>query len=202
MKKLLLSVFAVAALSMTTQAQTEKGKFMLGGNLAFDSQKSDADNSKANTSFEIVPNVGYFVSDNVAIGTGIGYSYDKKIGTSKNEAFVVSPFGRYYTNVSDRFKFFGQLSVPMEFGSTHAVNADGDKGAKLGKSTQIGVAVSPGFAFFPSKKVGIEFALNGLNYTNYRVKDGDDNDVKGAGYDRVSFGTNFFAPKLGIQFHF
>lgn len=83
-----------------------------------------------------------------------------------------------------------------------AVNAQGDEGAKLGKSTQIGVALSPGFAFFPSKKVGIELALNGLSYTNLRVKDADDRTVKGSGYDNVSFGTNFFAPKLGIQFHF
>jgi hypothetical protein len=202
MKKLLLSIFAVAALGFSTQAQTEKGKIMLGGNLAFDSQKSDAANSKANTSFEIVPSVGYFVSDNIAVGTGIGYSYDKNIGTTKNEAFVVSPFGRYYTNISEQFKFFGQLAVPMQFGSAHAVDAQGDEGAKLGKSTQIGVALSPGFAFFPTKKIGIELALNGLSYTNYRVEDANENDVKGAGYDNVSFGTNFFAPKLGIQFHF
>jgi len=202
MKKLLFSIFAVAAMGVSTQAQTEKGTIMLGGNLAFESQKSDADNAKANTSFEIVPNVGYFVADNMALGTGIGYSYDKRVGTFKNEAFVVSPFGRYYANVSDQFKFFGQLAVPMEFGSTHAVNAQGDEGAKLGKSTQIGVALSPGFAFFPSKKVGIELALNGLSYTNLRVKDADDRTVKGSGYDNVSFGTNFFAPKLGIQFHF
>ncbi len=202
MKKLLLSIFAVAALGFSTQAQTEKGKIMLGGNLAFDTQKSDADGAKSNTSFEIVPSVGYFVADNIAVGTGIGYSYNKRIAATRSEAFVVSPFGRYYTNISDQFKFFGQLSVPMEFGSAHAVDANGDKGAKIGNSTQIGVAVSPGFAFFPTSKIGIEFALNGLSYTNYRVQDANDNDVKGAGYDNVSFGTNFFAPKLGIQFHF
>lgn len=202
MKKLFLSVFAVAALAFNTQAQTEKGKIMLGGNLAFDSQKSDFDNAKSNTSFEIVPSVGYFVADNIAVGTGVGYSFDKNIGTAKSEAFVVSPFGRYYTNLSDQFKFFGQLSVPMEFGSRTAIDAAGDEGAKIGNSTQIGVALSPGFAFFPTKKIGIELALNGLSYTNYRVQDANENDVKGAGYDNVSFGTNFFAPKLGIQFHF
>src|SRR5690349_3679248 len=116
MKKLLLSLVAVSALAFTTQAQTEKGKIIVGGNAAFSTSKSDADGAKSNTSFKIVPSVGYFVSDNIAVGTGVGYSYDKQIGESQNQAFVVSPFGRYYANLSESFKFFGQLSVPMEFG--------------------------------------------------------------------------------------
>jgi hypothetical protein len=202
MKKLLLSLLAVSALAFTTQAQTEKGKIMLGGNLAFDSQKSDAANAKANTSFEIVPSVGYFVSDNVAVGTGVGYSYDKNLSVARTSAFVVSPFGRYYTNISDSFKFFGQLSVPMAFGNSKAVDAEGNVGNKIGSTTQIGVALAPGFAFFPSKKIGIEFALNGLSYTNYKVEDADGNKIQGRGFDNVSFGTNFFAPKLGVQFYF
>lgn len=202
MKKLLLSLVAVSALAFSTQAQTEKGKIMLGGNLAFDSYKSDADGSKANTSFSVVPSAGYFVDDNLAIGTGVGYSYSKNIGTVENQAFVVSPFGRYYANLSDSFKFFGQLAVPMEFGNSKDVNASGDVGAKIGSSTKIGVALSPGFAFFPTSKIGIEFALNGLSYTNYKIDDADGNNVKGSGYDSVNFGTNFFAPKLGVQFHF
>ncbi|WP_243732235.1 porin family protein [Pedobacter duraquae] len=202
MKKLLLSMIAVAAIAFSTQAQTEKGKIMLGGNLAFDTQKSDAAGSKANTSFEVVPSVGYFVGNNIAVGTGVGYSYDKNVGTFRNQAFVVSPFGRYYANISESFKFFGQLSVPMEFGSSKVVDAAGNVGAKIGSSTQIGVAVSPGFAFFPTKKIGIEFALNGLSYTNYKVDDNNGNKINGAGYNNVSFGTNFFSPKLGVQFYF
>ncbi len=202
MKKLVLSILVVSALAFTTQAQTEKGKIMLGGNLAFESQKSDADNAKANTSFEIVPSVGYFVADNIAVGTGVGYSYDKNIGTDRTSAIVVSPFGRYYANLSDSFKFYGQLSVPMEFGNSKAVDATGNVGNKIGSTRQIGVALSPGFAFFPSKKLGIELGLNGLSYTNYKVEDANENTVKGRGYDNVSFGTNFFAPKLGIRFHF
>lgn len=202
MKKLLLSLIAVSAMAFSTQAQTEKGKIMLGGNLAFDSYKSDADGSKANTSFSVVPSVGYFVDNNVAIGTGVGYSYAKTIGTLENQAFVVSPFGRYYANLSDSFKFFGQLAVPMEFGSSKSVDATGDVGSKVGSSTKIQVALSPGFAFFPTSKIGIEFALNGLSYTNFKQENANGDQIKGSGYDSINFGTNFFSPKLGVQFHF
>jgi len=202
MKKLLLSLVAVSALAFTTQAQTEKGKIIVGGNATFNTHKSDADGAKSNTSFKIVPSVGYFVSDNIAVGTGVGYSYDKQIGESQNQAFVVSPFGRYYANLSESFKFFGQLSVPMEFGTEKAVDAAGKVGDKVGSTTNIGVALSPGFAFFPTKRIGIEFGINGLSYNNYRVENGDGDKIKGAGSDSFDLGANFFKPNLGIQFHF
>ncbi|MBB2150709.1 outer membrane beta-barrel protein [Pedobacter gandavensis] len=207
MKKLLLSLVAVSAFTIAAQAQTEKGKIIIGGNVAFDTKKSDAAGAKSNTNFQIVPSVGYFVSDNIAVGTGVGYGYSKTNGTltelgNKNTSFVVNPFGRYYANLSESFKFFGQLSVPMAFGKDKAVDADGHTGAKTGTTTEIGVALSPGFAFYPTKKIGIEFALNGLNYNTLRKEDMNGDKVKGAGYDEFSFGANFFSPKLGVQFHF
>jgi hypothetical protein len=202
MKKLLLSLVAVSALAFSTQAQTEKGKIMVGGNLEFNSITSDADGAKANTSFAVVPSAGYFVSDNFAIGTGVGYEYSKVIDNAEKQAFVVSPFGRYYANLSESFKFFGQLAVPLKFGTTKDVDASGDVGEKIGNSTSIGVALSPGFAFFPTPKVGIELSLNGLAYENFRQDDADGTNIKGQGYDAFSFGTNFFAPRLGVQFHF
>lgn len=207
MKKLLLSLVAVSAFAFSTQAQTEKGKIIVGGNVAFETKKSDAAGAKSNSNFQIVPSVGYFVANNFAVGTGVGYSYAKTVGNAtfngvQNQAFVVSPFGRYYANLSESFKFFGQLSVPMEFGKDKAVDADGKVGAKTATTTEIGVALSPGFAFYPTKKIGIEFALNGLNYNNLRKEDGNGDKIKGAGYDEFSFGANFFSPKLGVQFHF
>ncbi|AOM80585.1 outer membrane beta-barrel protein [Pedobacter steynii] len=212
MKKLLLSLVAVSAFAFSSQAQTEKGKIMVGGNVAFDTKKSDAAGAKSNTNFQIVPSVGYFVADNFAVGTGVGYGYSKTSGIAgpnntvisgnKNSSFVVSPFGRYYANLSESFKFFGQLSVPMAFGKDKAVDAEGNVGAKTASTTEIGVALSPGFAFYPTKKIGIEFALNGLNYNNLRKEDGNGDKIKGAGYDEFSFGANFFSPKIGIQLHF
>jgi opacity protein-like surface antigen len=202
MKKLLLSLVVVSAMAFTTQAQTEKGKFIVGGNAAFDTNKSDAEGAKSNTSFKIVPSVGYFVSDNIAVGTGVGYSYDKQVGKFENQAIVVSPFGRYYANLSESFKFFGQLSVPMAFGKDKAVDAAGKVGDKVGTSTQIGVALAPGFAFYPTKRIGIEFGINGLSYNNTRYENADGDKIKGAGSDSFSLGANFFKPNLGIQFHF
>ncbi|WP_461787736.1 outer membrane beta-barrel protein [Pedobacter sp.] len=200
MKKLLLSLVAVAAITFGANAQTEKGKIILGGNVGFNSTKVDGA-AKADVNFSVVPSVGFFVGNNFAVGTGVGYNYNKSVSTrNQNEAFEVAPFGRYYVNLTDQFKFFGQLSVPLAFGTVKDVNANGDTGAKLGTTTSIGVNVAPGFAFFPNKKVGIEFSVNGLGYENFTTKA----EVTGAKVKTNSFGldANTFAPKLGVQFYF
>ena len=208
MKKLVLSLIAVTALAFSTQAQTEKGNFMIGGNVELNSGKSDGA-PKSNIDFSVIPSVGYFVTDNLAIGTGIGYQVSKDytynsvtpaLGFStKQQAFVVSPFARYYKGINDQFKFFGQLSVPMSFGNTKVGTVDGDNYTKVSKDNNVGVALSPGFAFFPSKKFGIEFSVNGISYNDYSRKDGNDNDNGGS--KNFNIGANFFAPKIGVQFY-
>ncbi|MFC3366124.1 hypothetical protein ACFOG5_23350 [Pedobacter fastidiosus] len=117
-----------------------------------------------------------------------------------NQAFKVAPFGRYYIGLSDQFKFFGQLSVPMAFGNNKVVDAEGNVGDKYATTTSIGVNIAPGFAFFPTKRIGIEVSVNGLGYENYQVK----NEATGAKATANSFGleADTFAPKLGVQFHF
>jgi hypothetical protein len=200
MKKLLLSLVAVAGLVYGANAQTEKGKIMLGGSVGFNSTKVEGA-AKSDVSFNIVPNVGYFVSDNFAIGTGVGYTSNKEVSDNNlNQAFRVAPFGRYYVNLSDQFKFFGQLSVPMEFGNDKFVDNNGNTGAKIAKTTDIGVNLAPGFAFFPTKKIGIEVSVNGLGYNNRKVT----NEITGYETTVNSFGleASTLAPKLGVQFHF
>ena len=208
MKKLLLSLLAVSALAFTTQAQTEKGNFMLGGNVEFNSSKTDG-NPKSNIDFSVIPSAGYFIANNIAVGTGIGYQFSKDYTyttinpatgfSTKTSAFVVSPFVRGYKGINDQFKFFGQSSVPMSFGNTKAGDVNGDNFTKVSKNNNVGVALSPGFAFFPSKKFGIEFSVNGISYNDYNAKDGNGNDNGGS--KNFNIGANFFAPKIGVQFY-
>jgi len=204
MKKLLLSLIAVSALAFSTQAQTEKGKIMVGGNVEFNSEKVDGAD-KSNTTFAIVPSAGYFISENFALGTGIGYqsakAFTANTGNSfKTQAVVINPFARYYANITEQFKFFGQLSVPMSFGNTKTSTDNGDNYYKTNNNNSVGVALSPGFAFFPTKKFGIEFAVNGISYNDNRLENADGDKV--SGNKNFNIGANFFAPKIGVQFYF
>ena len=202
MKKLVLTILAVSALAFTTQAQTEAGKWLVGGSVGFNSSKADGA-SKSDTKFEILPSAGYFVAENIAIGTAIGYSSEKTYGpvvSLQSNAFQVSPFVRGYKGVNDQFKFFGQLSVPLAFGNVKAGNANGDNMTKVGNLNGVGVALSPGVAFFPSKKIGIELSVDGIKYNDLKGEDANGNKV--SGNKDFSIGADFFAPHLGVQFYF
>jgi outer membrane protein len=205
MKKLILSIAVLTGVAFSSQAQTEKGKWILGGSASYQSVKSDADNANAAENLSIVPNVGYFVSNNIAVGTGLGYQYTNAgiaSTTGQSEAFVVAPFGRLYVPIAEKFSFFGQAQVPLAFGTVKETDADGKSGDKVGNSTSIGVALSPGFSYFPSKKIGIEFAFRGVSYNNLRVEDADDNKIDAASNNSFAIGTDFFAPQIGVQFYF
>lgn len=198
MKKVLL-IAAIAVCSLKASAQTEQGNILLGGSVNYTSTKSDADDAEAVNTFSIMPQVGYFVADNIAVGTGIGYMSIRTdfpvVDNVKLNAFAIAPFGRYYKSISDQFKFFGQLAVPMAFGT---LDADADEDLK---TTSVGVSLSPGFAFFPTKKFGIELGFSGISYTNTKVKfDGE--EIEGAGSDTFSIGADFFSPQIGLSFYF
>ncbi|NQD70092.1 porin family protein [Sphingobacterium shayense] len=197
MKKLLLTLTAVAGLTMASKAQTEQGKFIVGGQVGFHSEKVE-DSEAKNTGFSINPTVGYFVSDNWAVGTAIGYNWsEQKSGSTvdivtKNNAFNLAPFVRNYIGEGS-FKFFSQLSVPMQWGETEYKDGTDDY---TNKFASYGVELAPGVAFFPTPKVGVELKVRGLYYNHYDGKDSQPNSN--------SFGldANSLSPTLGVQFHF
>lgn len=194
MKKLFLTLTAAAAVTFAANAQTEKGKTILGGTVGYDyANVKDADGSTQ--SFSILPNVGVFVSDNIAVGLGFGYAgsvNDNGTDKAKLGAFSAAPFARLYKGDGD-FKFFGQLSVPMAWGNSKLNDT------KIANTERYGVEVSPGFAYFPTDKIGIEFSVRGLYYQNTTEK-----PETGSNVSRNSFGldASSFAPKIGIQFYF
>ncbi len=195
MKKTLLTLAAIAGLTIAANAQTEQGKFIVGGQVGFQTSKVK-DTDVKNNSFSINPTVGYFVSDNIAVGTGIGYSWAKQETNADNsvktDAFQVSPFVRSYSG-NGPFKFFAQLSVPMEWGKTTTETSNSSSEAKF---ESYGVELAPGFAYFPTSKIGIELKVRGLYFNSYKYKDID------ATVNTFGLDANSLAPTLGVQFHF
>lgn len=195
MKKVLLTLTAIAGLTIAANAQTEQGKIMVGGQVGFQTSKVK-DTDFKNNSFSINPTVGYFVSDNLAIGTGIGYNWSKneedKTNSTKFDAFQVSPFVRKYS-ANGPVRFFAQLSVPMAWGTT---TTEVNNVESKNKFESYGVELAPGLAYFPTSKIGIELKVRGLYY-NYNNNKTADRSTNTFGLD-----ANSLAPTLGVQFHF
>lgn len=195
MKKIYLTLAAVAALTFASKAQTEKGNFVIGGGVGFNTESVKDADDKA-TSFNILPSVGYFVSDNISVGLGLGYSWNKEENETNEAtagAFSIAPFSRWYS-ANGPVRFFGQLSVPMAWGNLK------ENDEKVGNVSNYGVELAPGVAYFPTSKIGLEFKVRGLYYSSNIVDptgDAPKTTVNSFGLD-----ANSLAPTVGVQFYF
>jgi len=93
MKKIILSLAAVLAFALTSDAQTRKGTVLLGAG----SQMSETEW----TTLAITPKVGYFVQDGIAIGALINFqsdNTDKGAYELNNSVAEIGVFGRYYVS--------------------------------------------------------------------------------------------------------
>lgn len=211
MKKLILSLIAVSGLALTTQAQTEKGNWTAGGAVSLETYKTSG-LPKSNTSWKAEPTIGYFVARNIEVGIDGGYIYNKfyrydigpadgQITTAvKNTGLIISPYARVFKDLNDQFKLFGQLSVPITSVSDKTDYGNIGSFLKTGSNNAVGVTVSPGFAFFPNKRFGVEFSVNGISYNNSRYKDANGDQTTRT--KEFSISGNFFAPRIGVRFYF
>ncbi len=148
MKKILLSV-AVLALGFAASAQTEKGRWLVGGNAGFTSTKSPGGEGSSSTvsNFSINPTAGYFVADNVAAGAGIGFTS----ATGGYSSIAATPFVRYYfLPIGDNAKLFANGA--FGFGSVKP-----NSGASSSSFTAWEISAGP--AFFLTKSVALETVL-------------------------------------------
>ena len=93
MKKIILSLAAVLAFTLTTDAQTRKGTVLLGAGSQFSEQNINT--------LAITPKVGYFVQDGIAIGALVNFqtdNEDKSVYELNNQTAEIGVFGRYYVS--------------------------------------------------------------------------------------------------------
>ena len=223
MKKTLISLITIISLGFQINAQTEKGKLLLTGTLGYSSKIENKSTigydrfgpytyyyEEKNTEFSIVPKFGAFLADNFALGSGIGYSVKTSaslaLGNSTTNALVVNPYSRYYVSLNEKFKFFGELGVALNYGT---VNIDQYSSHRNSNSREVNAYLSPGFAFFPTNKVSVELSFTGINYRDFSAPSFSSNPNNNSNSSEWNIfsssagsGNGFLNPKLGVSFYF
>lgn len=217
MKSKLLITGALCAIAFTTNAQTEKGKKLLGGSIGFVTQKAESFNKNSSTSLNIGPQIGFFIAENLVIGTSLNYSYSKtkpvisnyfdgsnyyvnSISGNLSNSYGITPYVRYYINIIEKLKFYGQFNVGANFGTQQMIDAQSSAKTKTNDFQLYNTSINPGLAFFATKKLAIElsFPLIGYMYQNYDEVDSNP--------DKSTFSAFTFAastsPSVGVNFHF
>lgn len=174
MKKVLFAAFLTVC-ATGAFAQINKGQWLVGGNVGFNTSKTGDNDDAKTTSFNISPNAGYFFMDKLAGGLRADFSSEKvKSADDAFTSFTIAPFVRYYfLPAAEKVNIFADASYA--FGS-----AGYDE-----KSSINGYAISAGPAVFLTPNVALEF---GIGYTSLKWEDADDR-------------TNNFGVNVGFQIH-
>lgn len=192
MKKVMLTaalaIFTFAGASAQESGNGyQKGDVFVSGAVGFSSQESGAVES---STFKIMPQVGFFVNENIALGAHLGYqnatAETAGVDTEDINTISVGVFGRYYFLPTHKFSIFGQLGVDylsMENDLTNT-NADG-----------FGVALAPGISYFLSNHFALEATFGILEYQSVSPDGGESTDA-------FNFGVDSDNIKLGIVYKF
>jgi hypothetical protein len=166
MKKVLFSLALLVAGSAAF-AQVNKGQWLVGGNVGFNTEKrADANNDFRETSFNVSPNAGYFFADRIAGGLRINLESSKVKGAEDGfTIFTAAPFVRYYflpaiqkVNVlADASYGFGSLS-----------------NGKRGSVNEFNIAAGPAVFLTPNTALEFTLAYNSKGGEYFEVA----NDVK------------------------
>jgi opacity protein-like surface antigen len=194
MKKIVLSVVAILAFGFAN-AQDSSGKgfsngdIFISGAVGINSDKTGDDKSSG---FELEPKVGFFVTDNIAIGGKLGFSSYKAENavrdTADQSAFTVGAFGRYYFTPASDFSLFGELGVDY--------STIDDKLNDF-KANEIGANVGVGLSYFVSNNFALEATWAGLGFSS--------NDNGGDGADKTNsfgLGANLYSVNIGVLYKF
>lgn len=188
MKKVLVSVVAVLAFALTSNAQLWIGG-SIGASHTGGVEKNDPLNGGDDTKYaktnrvSISPKIGVDLSDKLAVGFAVNYStsttgkMDKDNKTKTNVAGV-TPFLRYTFAEFGKFGILAEVGVPVsyEFGKIVA----GGNDTKTNRTLSYGLDVAPWLTYGVSDNFSLECGLNfmGLYATHSVETDQNDKDHK------------------------
>ncbi|OYQ46341.1 outer membrane beta-barrel protein [Flavobacterium aurantiibacter] len=185
----MFSVIALAAVSFANaqdQVGFAKGDLFLTGSLGYSTEKIG---DLKNDELFIAPAVGYFVSENIAVGARVGYGTstitDETTGADiDSNTLTFSGFGRYYTTPAANFSFF--VEAAAGYNSIEIADA---------KSNGFNIGIAPGINYFLAKNFSIEATVGVLGYSTIKPDaDGaESTDTFQLGLDatNLTFGLNY-----------
>ena len=201
MKKLMfMAAFAVFGLSnvnaqeIDTNYGFQESDVIVEGGIGFSSMKDKNVDSKTNA-FSISPKVGYFISDDFAIGVEGSFTSSTKevagVDTGDVKTFGAGVFARYYfLDLGKRFKTYTELGLGYV--------SSKDKIADV-KADGFGAGLNLGINYFVTENIAISFGLaDVVSYSSAKVDGGK--AVSGFNGNINVFNNFFDTAQFGLLF--
>ena len=171
MKKVMLMVaFMVAAVAASAQVY-------IGGGIGFSTQKAGYQNGDpepdAVTRFHLNPEVGYNLSDKLAVGIGLGVDYGKQ-GDTKTTGFEIAPYARWTFVKWNRVSLFLDGGLAYGFDKTKREYDNGRETVSTEKKdAYFKIGVKPGLRVDITDHLAFMTRLGWFGY-ECTMPDGDD----------------------------
>lgn len=198
MKKQLFTMLLCVG-SLAAVAQTNQGTISLGGAVGFSTEtQKDVEGDYKINRLTFAPSAGYFLADGMELGLALSLSHTNYTSDGEDagnsNATALGPFFKYYMFTSNE-KFAFTVNASLLFGFGKDRNSEGDV---TSRTSDITFALSPGFTYFFTNKVGLDFQLRGISFQREDPNtDVDDNEST-----TFTFGVNSFEPTLGFRYFF
>ncbi len=184
MKKIVLALTLFTS-GFFAEAQTEKGRFLLGGSSNFsfgtastkiDSNNPDIVDPGRNIFASLNPRMGFFIIDNLVVGASVPTSFnfsDGDFGDSRSFGLALGPFVRYYLG-SGALRPLVEAGTTIGFQNSRFTNNldETTKTTNNTLSTQAGV----GAAYFINDNISID-GLFGFQSDRQKPDNNPDNLV-------------------------
>ncbi len=177
-------------LAAVAVAATMNAQAYIGGGIGFQTSKQGDDKT---TLVTVMPEIGYNLDENWAVGIGLGYGHTKNsvekkgVETSvKTDVFQIAPYARY------TFAKFDKVNLFVDGGMHYMHTKTGDV-----KNNTFGIGLKPGVAVNLNSKLSFVAHVGFLGYVNSK------DDFDGAEAENT-FGFNLDGNDLsfGLYYNF
>lgn len=170
----LVHVLFIICICQQLSAQTEKGKLLLSGTTGFSSltvnntYSSNYPNpAKAKvTSFQVTPEIGYFLANNLVLGIAVTYKSDKSVEGyqtfSSSSLYVLPVLQLYFGKEKLKPYIYGGVGIGQAHDSENGYGTSFSNFDKKLVISEIGL----GLAFFVNTHVSIDFDVAFSNITS------------------------------------
>lgn len=168
--------------STKTRYVLAKGTKLISGSVYFNGNRNSygAESSQYITmNFAVRENSGYFVANNLVIGTSLGYNFDYSKNkqpdainsfTINRHSFTPGIFLRYYKMFTPKFGFFGQ------FNGSYLIGFSREQTGNLPAITErkfwgVNFNLAPNLVYFLSKKITLDAGFGNMSFSYSKMED-------------------------------
>ncbi len=187
MKRLTFTLVLVWALGLTTQAQMQKGSWMLDGQAGTTHSKIEENRAPLaggsyytwhrTANFYLQPGVGYFVKENWALGISGDFQFlrgqsrnldGSEAGKGDYRGYGLGVFTRRYSPVSEKFMFYGDIRVGGYLGNSGIIDLDSSERTVNSKRKGLDVTAAVGLQYLVVDFLGIHLQSSLIDYGIYK----------------------------------